>query len=307
MTECEDNRTRTLTKYRELNDQLRDFLKGLVLFEKSSSTVEPIDQAGISLLAVKNDLLLQYLTNLVAVMHQRATPNRSLTSPSARSMILRLCEIRTYLEKIRPIEHKLQYEIDKLLKSNEDKQLSYRANIDNFDQTNDNQTGKEENVKGKPQVYRPPKLVPMEFHDDVETKNGTEKIDKHLEHLKRRAYHSDILDEYRAKYSDAPEEIQNSERSRLLKQSRAYKEKIEYEENYLKRLPQTKRERIQLQRSMNQSGPDDLAEHLNDADILFGDTSTKHHAKKKSQLSRKTKKRLEKKKTKSSKRFKSRK
>jgi U3 small nucleolar ribonucleoprotein protein LCP5 len=255
MTDEENIRLQTLTKYKELNEQLREFLKNILVFEKSSSLNEEIssiinDNGGISLLSVKNDLLLHYLINLVAVMHRRSTPNQSLNSSSTRSMILRLCEIRTFIEKIRPIEQKLQYQMDKLLKNNVDQQLNHRANIENFDA----------DINEKEETNND--------HFNYKNENGT--TNKRLEHLKRRAYHSDILEDFKSKYSDAPEEIYNSERSRLLQQNRSYKEKVAYEEDYLKRLPQTKRERSQLQRSMMANGSE-VMDHMHDADVLYDD------------------------------------
>lgn len=313
MTEQEDVRDRTLNKYKELNEQLREFLKNILLMEKSSTSNEEInlnlnDNGGISLLSIKNDLLFQYIINLVSIMYRRSKPNQTLTSSSTRSMILRLCEIRTFIEKIRPIEQKLQYQMDKLLKNNVDQQLNYRANIENFDEdiNNEEEITKDEDEDEKPKIYRPPKLVPVEYNEDYNDKNEKGTINKRLEHLKRRAYHSDILEDYKTKYSDAPEEIYNSERSRLLEKNRAYKEKIAYEEDYLKRLPQTKRERLQLQRSMTNNG-NDIMDHLHDADVLFDDNLNGLTKKKKGKLSRRTKKRVEKKKTKSVKRLKSRK
>jgi U3 small nucleolar ribonucleoprotein protein LCP5 len=314
MADEENIRSRTLTKYKELNEQLREFLKNILLFEKSSSLDEQInsnlnDNGGISLLSIKNDLLLQYIINLVAVMYRRSKPNQSLNSSSTRSIILRLCEIRTFIEKIRPIEQKLQYQMDKLLKNNADQQLNYRANLENFDEDiNEKEeiTKDEDEDEEKPKIYRPPKLVPVEYNEDFNDKNEKGTINKRLEHLKRRAYHSDILEDYKNKYSDIPEEIYNSERSRLLQKNRAYKEKIAYEEEYLKRLPQTKRERLQLQRSMMTNG-NDIMDHIHDADILFDDNLNDLTKKKKGKMSRRTKKRVEKKKTKSIKRLKSRK
>ena len=315
MTEQENIRLQTLTKYKELNEQLREFLKNILLSEKSSLLNEQInstinDNGGISLLSIKNDLLLHYLMNLVAVMYRRSTPNQSLNSSSTRSMILRLCEIRTFIEKIRPIEQKLQYQMDKLLKNDADQQLNHRANIENFDEDINEKEEIDQNEEDeieKPKMYRPPKLVPVEYNEDFNDKNEKGTVNKRLEHLKRRAYHSDILEDFKTKYSDAPEEIYNTERSRLLEKNRAYKEKISYEEDYLKRLPQTKRERLQLQKSMNNNNGNDIMDHIHDADVLFDDNLNGLSKKKKGKLSRRTKKRVEKKKTKSMKRLKSRK
>ena len=313
MTDQENIRLRTLTKYKELNQQLREFLKSVLFFEKSSSFNEQInsdinDSGGISLLSIKNHLLLHYLTNLVAVMYRRSVPNESLNSWATRSIILRLCEIRTFIEKIRPIEQKLQYQMDKLLKNNLDQQLTYRANIENFDEDiNDNEEiNQNEDEERKAKIYRPPKLVPVEYNEDFNKKNEAGIINKRLEYLKRRVYHSDILEDYKSKYSDAPEEIYNSERSRLLQQSHAYKEKMAYEEEYLKRLPQAKHERLQLQRSMP-TNDNDIINHMHDVNVLFDDKFNRLTRKKKSKMSKRTKKRMEKKKSKLIKRLKSRK
>jgi len=315
--EHETIRSKALEKYQELNEQLRDFLKNVLQLEKSSSFNDELqsnrtDANGISLLSIKNDLLYQYLMNLVAVMYHRSQPNHSLSSSLVRSLILRLCEIRTSIEKIRPIEHKLQYQMDKLLKANIDQQLTFRANPANFDNNDeDNEIDDEDNQEtktktDKSQIYRPPKLVPVEYNEDFDDKKGENKSNKRLEYLKRRAYHSDILQDFKTKYSDTPEEIFNTERSRLLRENRAYKEQVAYEEEYLKRLPQTKQQRTQLQRSM-MTNTNDIMNHLNDAEVLFNEDFNSSAKKKKGKISRRTKKKMEKKKTKSVKRLKSRK
>jgi U3 small nucleolar ribonucleoprotein protein LCP5 len=199
--------------------------------------------------------------------------------------------------------------MDKLLKNDVDQQLNYRANLDNFDvdaNEEEETTKDEDDEEEKPKIYRPPKLVPVEYNDEYDNKKEKGTINKRLEHLQRRAYHSDILEDFKSKYSDAPEEIYNSERSRLSQKNRAYKEKITYEEEYLKRLPQTKHERLQIQRSMMNNG-NDIMDHLHDADVLFDENLNGLSKKKKGKMSRRTKKKTEKKKNKSVKRLKSRK
>lgn len=68
---------------------------------------------GLSYLETKNILLLQYIMHLTFYFLLRAE-GRSVKS---HPVISRLVEIRTYLEKIRPIDKKLQYQINKLLTS----------------------------------------------------------------------------------------------------------------------------------------------------------------------------------------------
>jgi U3 small nucleolar ribonucleoprotein protein LCP5 len=82
---------------------------------------------GISLLDVKNELLLSYLQNLVFLILLK------LRSRSARDhggeqvlhpqddVIKKLVELRVYLEKgVRPLENRLKYQIDKIIRSADD-------------------------------------------------------------------------------------------------------------------------------------------------------------------------------------------
>ena len=68
---------------------------------------------GLSFLETKNLLLLQYLMHLCYYFLLRAEGKPVKSHP----VISRLVEIRTYLDKIRPVEKKLQYQINKLLTS----------------------------------------------------------------------------------------------------------------------------------------------------------------------------------------------
>ena len=82
---------------------------------------------GLSYLETKNLLLLQYLMHLVYYFLLRAEGKPVRSHP----VISRLVEIRTYLEKVRPIDKKLQYQINKLLTSQQQVKVGvalHRAN-----------------------------------------------------------------------------------------------------------------------------------------------------------------------------------
>ncbi|CAF0772794.1 unnamed protein product [Didymodactylos carnosus] len=278
MSESTNILHKTIEKYEEFNEQLRDFTKSLLLFEKMQHQSLRNDDNGISILNVKNELLLHYMTNLCTIMLKKSA-GQSLTNDKNKTILLRLCEIRTYIEKTRPIEQKLQYQIDKLLKmdssSGEQDFLKHRANIDNFDEEtshiNGDKNGEQEKKmdEDEPKLYRPPKLVPLAFEDDISTKGKTL---KRLEYLKRRAYYSNVLQDYKEKYSDAPEEYFDTDRSRLLKDNRLYKDKVNFEEDYLKRLPQTKLELKQLNRSIsNRNNLNTITDNIQDGRLLYED------------------------------------
>ncbi|PHH78628.1 hypothetical protein CDD82_2931 [Ophiocordyceps australis] len=86
-------------------------------------------QNGISLLDVKNDLLLSYLQNLVFLILLKLRNAKSDgNSTDAHQEIpqgvrLKLVELRVYLEKgVRPLEEKLKFSIDRFLRTAQDAQ-----------------------------------------------------------------------------------------------------------------------------------------------------------------------------------------
>ncbi|KAI5862026.1 hypothetical protein GGS23DRAFT_123304 [Durotheca rogersii] len=98
-------------------------------------TIEPTEN-GVSLLDVKNELLLSYLQNLVFLIlikiRQYSKPhspsdirNRDGQEPDQRnpfdSVVRRLVELRLYLDKgVRPLEEKLHFQFDKILRAADD-------------------------------------------------------------------------------------------------------------------------------------------------------------------------------------------
>lgn len=90
---------------------------------------------GISLLDVKNELLLAYLQNLVfliLVKLRKAKQNDSSDGddePSVEHGVVRkLVELRLYLEKgVRPLEDKLRYQIEKVLRAADDAARNAKA------------------------------------------------------------------------------------------------------------------------------------------------------------------------------------
>ena len=66
---------------------------------------------GVSYLEAKHLLLLHYCINIVFYLLLKAEGRPVRDHP----VIPRLLELRAYLEKIRPIDKKLQYQMDKLL------------------------------------------------------------------------------------------------------------------------------------------------------------------------------------------------
>ncbi|KAK4052141.1 hypothetical protein OIV83_002435 [Microbotryomycetes sp. JL201] len=83
--------------------------------EKFNSTTELSYPQGISLLSLKNQLLLSYVHHLVAVFALRLQA-RSLTSAEGSQVVATLVKLRVVLEKVAPLEQRLKYQIEKLVR-----------------------------------------------------------------------------------------------------------------------------------------------------------------------------------------------
>ncbi|KAI9642376.1 hypothetical protein NHQ30_009180 [Ciborinia camelliae] len=90
-----------------------------------SSVVNP-PADGISLLDVKNELLLSYLQNLVFIIilkirNQKENVSGEDEEELDNAVVKKLVELRVYLEKgVRPLEGRLKYQIDKVLRASDD-------------------------------------------------------------------------------------------------------------------------------------------------------------------------------------------
>lgn len=91
---------------------------------ESSIVNPPAD--GISLLDVKNELLLSYLQNLVFIIilkirNQKDDVSGEDEEELDNAVVKKLVELRVYLEKgVRPLEGRLKYQIDKVLRASDD-------------------------------------------------------------------------------------------------------------------------------------------------------------------------------------------
>ncbi|OWR51677.1 Neuroguidin-A [Danaus plexippus plexippus] len=189
---------------------------------------------GLSFLEMKYQMLLSYLINLTYIVLRKCSGEKIESDPS----IDRLVEIRTVLEKIRPIDSKLKYQIDKLVKTSvvgqtsEDDPQAYRANPDNL-------VSKLDDKSNKSNIYVPPKLAAVHYTDSLSKAN----IDKKTkEQAKKQLLNSSVMRELRDEYSEAPTEMSTGNHVKH-SISKYEQEKTEYEESYLTRLPVTKAEK----------------------------------------------------------------
>ncbi|KAK4699661.1 U3 small nucleolar ribonucleoprotein LCP5, partial [Phenoliferia sp. Uapishka_3] len=145
--------------------------------QRNKETSELSYPTGISLLSLKNHLLLSYLHHLLAVFSIKLQS----TSLSSTNVVETLVKLRVVLEKIGPLEGKLKYQIEKLVRkadqaadgANEDDvandPLAFRPNPANLvmdrhgsdDDVSDN--GGDDYDASRAGIYRPPRVAAMPY------------------------------------------------------------------------------------------------------------------------------------------------
>lgn len=220
---------------------------------------------GLSFLEMKYNMLLSYLINLTYIVLRKCSGEKIEGDPC----IDRLIEIRTVLEKIRPINHKLKYQIDKLVKTavsgtNSSDPTNFKANpdslIDNRGRSSEDEDSDESSKgldeKKKHGVYIPPKFSAVHypginflsykipnccnwfaiFVDEQDSKR------RQQERTKKMSLSSSIMQDLKDEYLDTPIEIAQGSRAQQVISKRE-QERQEYEETYLTRLPMNKKEK----------------------------------------------------------------
>lgn len=214
----------------------------------------------------------------------------------------RLVEARTVLEKLRPIDQKMKYQIDKMIKTAttgvvsgaEIDPLRFKPNPENMVSKldeEDSQSSEEEGAPKKAKVYVPPKVAAVPYDDEDDKKTRKERDE---ERARKRVLTSSVLHDLRDEYSDAPQEIRDETVSRWRKQKEKEEEeeRTRYEEENLLRLPVKKKKKMS---ERAQSGMDELTSFadlsvLND-DETSGDYPTKASSRSKTSKSKWKKKR----------------
>lgn len=242
---------------------------------------------GLSFLEVKWHLLLSYLINLTYIMLSKARGKQLEDEPA----IERIVEIRTVLERIRPIEQKLKYQIDKLIKTamtgvaNDDDPLRYSANPDKLVTKlgSDSETDSDEEADGKTknkrraatsgsQAYVPPKIAAVYYDGDLTEQDRQQKL---LEQARKKVMSSSIMQELRQEYYDGPEEIVESRDLHRVKADKEAKDRTRYEEERMVRLNISKKQKNDARRMHTMSSLSELA-RFGDVSAMLDDDEDGH-------------------------------
>lgn len=291
----------------EINEgviQVTDVVEKLIQQVKDDKL---ITDKGLNILDVKNHMMLNYLMNLCYLIGRKCT-GKSIEGDSA---VERLIEIRTVLERIRPIDQKLKYQIEKFVKialtgtSDKNDPSRFRANPANMmsglggsddESGSDDEggSGNEGTKKGdkKKGIYVPPKLAAVYYDDDDNEATRKQKLQ---ERARKRALHSSVIQELRDEYLDTPTEVvhSNAMKATISKQQRA---KTEYEENYFTRLTTSRKEKHRGHQMTTVGNLGDQLTHFEDIQALEGDIDPVNRKKRKLKGAPKKKKGFKKKK-----------
>ncbi|KAL3860671.1 hypothetical protein ACJMK2_010765 [Sinanodonta woodiana] len=264
---------KTIQLFKEVQEKIQDANTHIQTLCQRAETGEFATSKGISFLEVKYQLLLSYLMNLSYIMVKK-TGGKSIQGDAS---IERLVEIRTVLEKMRPIDQKLKYQIDKVMKAaagapDSSDPLRFRANPGNLVSKLDTEMSEDEEedeeVKGsKPKLYIPPKLAAVHYDGD---ETVAEREQRKLQHARQRALNSTMMREIRAEYTDAPEEIKESTNIHRFKEDKRTKEKERYEEENFIRMSVSKKEKNAAKRLGTMSSLNSLV-HFDDISALNND------------------------------------
>ncbi|KAK3153345.1 hypothetical protein QOZ80_2BG0171040 [Eleusine coracana subsp. coracana] len=251
---CSDDAPKLLTALREMKDGL-DLVRGKVeaLTQKVKQNQLPTAN-GVGYLEAKNHLLLGYCQDIVYYLLCKAKGLSVEGHPVVRSLV----EIRLFLEKIRPIDKKAEYQIQKLTNaadsaaaqdkapsehSDEEDPLKYRPNPDMMD------TKSAPDGQDNDGIYRPPKFMPASMDDEDKRNKQASRRDRALA---RMATENPYLKEIIDAAADRPEEWKESagdESKEFMRYKRQREQQEKQEEELFTRAPITKRDK-QIEKQM---------------------------------------------------------
>lgn len=237
----------------DLTSILNNVLAGATAFRDKVKNGEMDTSKGISLLELKNQTFLSYLTNLSFVILRKLSGAKLEDDKSIEHLV----ELRAVMERLRPLEDKLKYRIDKYVKVANEGSLSVsdplrtQGNLDNIGSSSDEdeedkvkeksvkdpQKGQRARKKELPKTYKVPKIAPVHYDEDSKKEA--------LEKARRRALNSAVLRDALFEHVDEPEVVYNADTLKH-KSVKKRKELERYEEDNFVRKTLSKKEEAEL-------------------------------------------------------------
>lgn len=237
---------------------------------------------GISFLRLKNSLLASYNTNLSFLMLKKCHGKGLEGEPAVE----RLVKNRTVLEKIRPIDQKLRYQVDKLVSIansgtiDQNDPLRFKPNpgglmskLEDSDGSDQDEEDQDKDTSDK--KFKVPMNVPQYFNEE----GSKEQADS--EKKKKKALSRSMMESIKEQYLGTPEELSNKTDTMRQKYIEEERERTRIEEENFIRLPVTKEDKLRRRQLMTMSSVgDDLTAF--GKNFYEGDSSEQSKKRKKS-------------------------
>ncbi|XP_056155614.1 neuroguidin [Lampris incognitus] len=237
---------------------------------------------GLSFLDLRYHLLLFYLQDLTHLISIKTEGGKIKDSKA----LTRVVTIRTILEKMRPLDHKLKYQIDKLVRTAvtgsiaENDPLHLRPNPENFisklseseeseDEDGHKAASERKMAPSSDRKYVPPRIAPMHYDGDMTEAERKKEV---MERQRRAALRSSLIQELRQQYSDTPDEIRERRDFQTERESREELHRKNYEESMMVRLnvPKSQKSASKKRRAMGMFGQLSGITHFSDITALTG-------------------------------------
>ncbi|KAJ3367402.1 hypothetical protein HDU91_001453 [Kappamyces sp. JEL0680] len=218
-------------------------------------------QKGISLLDVRGHAFISYLQHLLYFIICKLNGLHC-----DDEIIWTLVRNRVLLEKTKPLELKLKYQIDKLVKAavqpggglsqpaadlDTVDPLSFKPNASAMAGLTEHSTA---GADGDSQLYKPPRVAPMPFDGD-----GKQSKNKLSERVKERASKSRLLRDLQSQFDERPEDVDTSgmgfnSRDKTSRLDQEWQERQAFEEENFIRLAASKKQKHSRRQLMQQGG-----------------------------------------------------
>ncbi|GAM19762.1 hypothetical protein SAMD00019534_029370 [Acytostelium subglobosum LB1] len=215
---------------------------------------------GVSFLETKYHLLLSYCLNITYFLMLKA----SGASIKDHPVIDQLVKIRVILEKVKPLDNKLQYQIEKILKTatlgvvsaSKDDPMRFKPNLKDMSH-DDDEMDEESRLMQQAGLYQAPQSAAERYEEEesIEIRKKNRELKK-----KERAIKSSMARDIEEMFGDAPDQLDDYVDDPNRMEDDDAKEIREYEENNFVRLTQTKKDKKIQKKKRLSDGLNDLAD-----------------------------------------------
>ncbi|CAI5741994.1 unnamed protein product [Hyaloperonospora brassicae] len=265
-----------------LRDDVRHIYGKVTDINAAVANELPTD-SGMTFLQVKNHALLTYTKlELFFALLKLEEPGKVRDHPVFKELV----RYRTLLERVRPLDRKMKYQVDKMLKvalsgcNDLDESLSYAPNPEQLaadGAQDDDEDGDDGGASTNDGIYRAPRLAAVPYEEEERAHVKQAKKD---ERNRKRLQKSTILAELREEFSERPVEIQASGANAVDKETaREESEKKDFEESRFVRVVTSRKDKIrkrQRETAANRADKVGLIDNFASVQDILSLDKTKH-------------------------------